>query len=657
MKKLFLTLLIALSFQTIYAKKHALIIAVGDYPKKTGWSSISSVNDVPLIKQALLVQGFLGENITIVINEKATKKGILSAIASVKAKLQKGDILVIHYSGHGQQIFDDNGDEVDDKDESIVPYDAFVKYTHFYKGENHIRDDELAKIITDIRNTLGKDGQLLFLLDSCHSGSATRGGKARGGEGTFAPENWKPSKTEKPKGSDLVDVVKLNKNDAASFVMLSGASANELNYEYEGYGSLSYAFNKAMSELGANATYRQLFSKIAANMNVISPKQTPTIEGDLDFKLFKGEYVTQQPYYDIESVLRQDVIRIQAGKLQGLFKETTVNILPAGTTTVTPDKILAKGKVVMAKFNQANIKLDKVLPTNNKKEYWVFIDQKTYGDISLKVYIDKDKITSSTLESQLDKFLTDNNLGTLVATSQESELIISKDNNAYTLNATNNWVEFEKEDASRSDVDGLENLKQKIFNYAQGMYLKKLKLNNKKYELSFRLLPFEYDAETDEYGAIKSPSVLMKDNIFSVKPGVDHVYLEVTNHSKIPVYFSVIEINSKGEIATFMPNDNCTLNDNERQIPPGKTVVFKDCVFSFGLPYEKLMLKAFASNKPINFQSTVQTRGENTRSNSNPLERFLGDTYNRSRGGSGSSSVSGKIDGYSTEIIYEIVRE
>lgn len=651
MKKLLLLIFI-ISANIFASEKYSLIIAVGDYPNKTGWSSISSVNDVPLIKQSLLHQGFKEENITTVINEQATKKGILTAIYTVKAKLKKGDILVIHYSGHGQQIFDDNGDEIDDKDESIVPYDAYVKYTHFYKGENHIRDDELAKIIAGIRNKLGKNGQLLFLLDSCHSGSATRGGKTRGGEATFAPENWKPSKKETPKGSDLVEDVKLNKNDAASFVMLSGASANELNYEYENHGSLSYCFNKAMSELGSNFTYRQLFSKISANMNVISPKQTPTIEGDVDFKLFKGEYIAQQPYYEVESILRTDVIRLQAGKLQGLFKGTTVNILPAGTTKVTKDKILATGKVVLAKFNQANIQLDKALPSTNKKEYWIFIDQKTYGDINIKVYIDYEKIKSDKVKIEIEKFLKNNNLGNLVVTSEESEIIISKENNSFTLNATNDWVEFDKEDSSRGDTEGIKSLQQKIFNYAQGMYLKKLKLNNRKYELSFRLLPVEYDLATEEYGAIKEPAVLMKDNVFSVKPGVDHVYLEVTNHAKIPVYFSIIEINSKGEVATFMPNDNCKLNNNERLLPPGKTLVFKDCVFSFGPPYEKLMLKAFASSKPINFQSTVQTRGAST----TPLEQFLTKIYSQSRGGDG-TSVSGKIDGYSTEMIYEIVKE
>ena len=331
MKRLLtIVLLFAFSLQ-LHAEKYALIIAVGEYPRKTGWKSISSVNDVGLITQALTSQNFSEENIFVLKNEEANRAGIMKAIEDLKAKIKPGDIVVIHYSGHGQQIFDDNGDEIDGKDESIVPYDAYVKYTSFYKGENHIRDDELGNVIANFRNTLGPEGQLLMIMDSCHSGTLPRGGIARGGEGTFAPPDWSPGKQSESGGSGLVETTKLGDNPSP-FVIFSGASANELNFEYEGYGSLSFAFLQAMNDLGSDFTYRQLFSKIRAIMSTISPNQNPTIEGDADYKLFKGEYVKQQPYIEIGKLIRSDAIRINAGKLQRVFKGTTVHVLPSGTT-------------------------------------------------------------------------------------------------------------------------------------------------------------------------------------------------------------------------------------------------------------------------------------------------------------------------------------
>lgn len=649
-------LILALAFSlTATAEKYGLIIAVGDYQPKTGWSKISSANDVPIIKDALLNQNFKDENITILLNEDATRLGILSAIEALQARVLPGDIVVIHYSGHGQQIFDNNGDEIDDKDEAIVPYDALVRYTSNYKGENHIRDDELGNIIANFRNTLGKDGQLLFLLDSCHSGSATRGGKARGGEGTFAPPNWTPTSDKNTQGSGLVEKVSVG-SDAAPFVMLSGASADELNYEYEGFGSLSFAFAKAMNELGSDFTYRKLFSAISANMNVISPKQTPTIEGDADYKLFKGEYVKQQPYFAVTRVARPDVIKINAGKLNRLFDGTTVNILPAGTSKVEEKDIIAKGTITRATFNESIIKLETPLNSTNEKEFWVFVDQPSYGDLALNIYFNPSLKTKS-LKTSIEKFLTDNKLGEIVKDSIQADLIFEEINsNSLSIITKNGGNAIYKQ--TRIDGDyNRKSITEAIFNYSQGNYLKKLKLDNLDYEFEFKLLPAKIDELTEEVIPLEEDAFLNEAGKFQVNTTTDAVLLQVTNKSDRPLYFSIIEINSKGEIAPFMPNDNCTLNDNERLIAPNKTMTFNNCIYTFGDPFETLILKGFATTSPINFRPTVKSRGADsgTRGASNPLEGFIGQTYSQSRGSSG-SKTSGQIDGYSTEFVYEIIK-
>ncbi len=85
-------------------------------------------------------------------------------------------------------------------------------------------------------------------------------------------------------------------------------------------------------------------------------------------------------------------------------------------------------------------------------------------------------------------------------------------------------------------------------------------------------------------------------------------------------------------------------------------MVFKDCVYTFGPPFERLILKGFATSSPINFQPTVQTRGEGTKASNNPLENFVKQTYSQSRGSEG-NNVSNEVDGYSTEFVYEIVKK
>jgi len=654
MKKYITLLALLFSIQLFSSEKHALIIAIGDYPAEGGWSQISSANDVPLIKSALLTQGFAESNITTLIDNQATKQGIEDAFTALAKRIKKGDIVVIHYSGHGQQIFDDNGDEVDGLDEAIVPYDAFVKYTNNYKGENHLRDDELGNIIANFRNKLGENGQLLVILDSCHSGSATRGGKTRGGQSALVPSDWEaPNQNESNKGSGLLERTML-KDDAAPFVMISGASADELNYEYQGTGSLSYAFSKSMNELGSDFTYRQLFSSIASNMNSITPKQKPTVEGNIDYKLFKGEYVKQQDYFEVNKVLRSNtVLNINGGQINRIFKNTTVFVLPSGSTKVEESKILAKGKVTLSKFGNSTIVLESPLKDDNAKNYWVFIDQPSFGDIAVNVYVDS-SVIDSLVKNEIAEFLQKNQLGEIVTDINSADIIIDKKDDVYALSYVNGEDEFGELSASRGDA--LEEIKTKIFNYAQGTYLKNLSFKNENYEFEFKLIPVEFDYETEIVGDLKSEEDYIDESgFFTVRPEEDFVVLQITNKSKKPLYISIVEINTAGEINPFFPSDGCTLNDNERRLAPGQTMIFKDCVYSFGPPYERLILKGFASDMPLNFQSTVSTRGEKS-GNSNPLEAFLQTTYEQSRGGSG-TTVSGKMDGYSTEFIYEIVEE
>jgi hypothetical protein len=72
---------------------------------------------------------------------------------------QPGDLLVFHYSGHGSQKPDQNGDEADGLDETICPLD--------YETKGMITDDRLAEIV----KSLPADRTLFAVLDCCHSGS------------------------------------------------------------------------------------------------------------------------------------------------------------------------------------------------------------------------------------------------------------------------------------------------------------------------------------------------------------------------------------------------------------------------------------------------------------------------------------------------------
>ena len=101
---------ICLSTSFFAQEKHALIVAVGNYPERSEggrkWSNLSSGNDVDLVMEMLESQKFKSSNITVLADQAATPDAVMNAFDLMIGKLQKGDIVYFHYSGHGQQVED-----------------------------------------------------------------------------------------------------------------------------------------------------------------------------------------------------------------------------------------------------------------------------------------------------------------------------------------------------------------------------------------------------------------------------------------------------------------------------------------------------------------------------------------------------------------------
>jgi len=157
----------------------ALIFGLGKQ-EDPSWSKINGDKDVELVAQMLNGAGFT--DIRIVKNEQATKKGMEMAFLGLIKRCQKGDIVYIHYSGHGQLMSDIDGDEAMRWtgmhalwDESWVPYDAYMTHCDKDNGDKHFCDDEVAKYLTLIRKAVGSSGNIYVVIDACHSGDATRG--------------------------------------------------------------------------------------------------------------------------------------------------------------------------------------------------------------------------------------------------------------------------------------------------------------------------------------------------------------------------------------------------------------------------------------------------------------------------------------------------
>ena len=158
------------------ADKYAIVVGIGDYPEKSGWNRIHGNRDVALVTGMLERNGFAKDDIIRLTDAGATKEAIRNAFKSLVGRIKSGDRVYVHFSGHGQQMTDTDGDEEEGLDEAFVPYDARKEYSAGeYEGENHISDDELYLWLSDIADAAGAAGHVLVVIDACHSGDATRG--------------------------------------------------------------------------------------------------------------------------------------------------------------------------------------------------------------------------------------------------------------------------------------------------------------------------------------------------------------------------------------------------------------------------------------------------------------------------------------------------
>jgi len=271
--------------------KKALLVGINDYaPVGAGGPDLRGcVNDVRDMANTLNVLGIVPATpgtMQILTDARATRVAILNGFKWLIKGAKKGDVLVFHYSGHGSQVADTSGDELDGKDETICPHD--------YATAGMIKDDDFRALLAGLPAGVNLD----IILDSCHSGTGTRElavMAAAPEELSVAyryvepPIDWgffldaNPSLPVRgilmPGGTggarDAVVVPGLN------HVLWAGCRDNQTSGEglIDGVvrGFFTYHFCKVLRGAGVSITRRRLDAQVTANLK--SSGQTPQLEG------------------------------------------------------------------------------------------------------------------------------------------------------------------------------------------------------------------------------------------------------------------------------------------------------------------------------------------------------------------------------------------
>lgn len=297
MYRLLSTLLFCFMILSLQGKERALLIGIGNYDTdKTGWTPIHGNDDVELLRGRLESHGF---DVTTLKDSLATKRNVTEAISQLAAETKDGDIIYLHFSGHGQLLEDFNGDEEEGVDQSFVCYDAcfspeFTAENSSYHGQNHLIDDELYSYINLLKNNVGNQGMVVVVFDSCYSGGAERGGLSEVPDEN-SPVEW----VETTRGTNdqfAVDEITAQylseleapadfSGEGGTVLVLSACESDMKNYECRDkesgnyYGSLSYCIATLLDNDKGMDQWEDFFkNREFRQLGIFRPRQKPVVQ-------------------------------------------------------------------------------------------------------------------------------------------------------------------------------------------------------------------------------------------------------------------------------------------------------------------------------------------------------------------------------------------
>ncbi len=317
--------------------RRALLIGVNEY--RAVPSLQGSLNDIAAMQEVLVTRwGFARAQVRTLSNSAATRTGILAALNQLVREAQPNDLVYFHYSGHGSQVEDLNGDEEDGLDETLVPHDGRTE------GVADITDDELDALLDRLRST-----EAIVVLDSCHSGTATRALDIR------TRSLPRDTRTELyPKTSvQTRAVVPLT---SARHIVMSAAASNQeaLDGPVDGryHGFFTYALARSIGAAPANASPRDVFAGVAQQLNRIKMQfgrasmPEPQLEGPperLQRPLVPPAGGARIAWLEVQ--LAGTELRLARGAALGATPGSSWSIYGPGETQFAPGRALASASV------------------------------------------------------------------------------------------------------------------------------------------------------------------------------------------------------------------------------------------------------------------------------------------------------------------------
>uniref|UniRef100_A0A803P1M4 Metacaspase-1 n=1 Tax=Cannabis sativa TaxID=3483 RepID=A0A803P1M4_CANSA len=237
-----------------HGRKRALICGVSY--KNTKQELKGCINDAKCMKYLLINKFSFPESSIVMLTEeetdpykRPTKQNMRMALYWLVKGCQPGDSLVFHFSGHGSQQKDYNGDEIDGYDETLCPMD--------YASQGMIVDDEINATIV---KPLPAGVKLHAIIDACHSGTVLDlPFLCRMDSGKYAWEDHRP-RTGVWKGTNGGEVISFSGCDDNQ----TSADTSAMS-KITSTGAMTYSFIQAI-ERGHATTYGNMLNSMRSTI-------------------------------------------------------------------------------------------------------------------------------------------------------------------------------------------------------------------------------------------------------------------------------------------------------------------------------------------------------------------------------------------------------
>jgi hypothetical protein len=264
--------------------KKALVVGVDKY-KNPAWNLEGCTLDAAVMSGMLQDHfGFPGDNVRVLMDDRATKASIERRIDWLVRDAKPGDVLVFFYAGHGSQVRDRDGDELDDAmDEILCPHDL--------DWDDPLTDDVLQGYFKKVP----QGATLTVVFDCCHSGTGTRSLWAPiSPDGEIGEVEYKKTRYIKPpldiehrsRGISLkrrrVGETVIKENHILMAACASFQEAQEKRFQGQARGAFSFCFGAALKRADWKLTYRQAHEDTRIRLRDNGFVQIPQLEGPAD---------------------------------------------------------------------------------------------------------------------------------------------------------------------------------------------------------------------------------------------------------------------------------------------------------------------------------------------------------------------------------------